>query len=237
MTSTLELREVSVVRDSTSAVEAVDLDVPSGEITALLGSNGAGKSSLVLACAGVVPCTGSIRLDGAELSRLPPQKRRGAGLAAVPEGHRLLRSMTVAENLAVAASLFSKAESRRRVGSVLEIFPELARMLDRRSSSLSGGEQQMLAIGQALLVSPRALLVDELSLGLAPVIVDRLLAILRDLAANGTAVLLIEQSAPKALAVATTAHVMAAGSIVLSAPAVDLRDDVDQLTHAYLGVV
>jgi branched-chain amino acid transport system ATP-binding protein len=215
-------------------VRGATLEVRRGEITALLGPNGAGKSSLVLAVAGVVhPAEGSIRAGGVELAGRRPEKIRGAGVATVPEGHRVLGDLTVADNIRVAAARLPRRARPAALARVHEIFGELRELGDRRAGSLSGGQQQMLALAQAIVCDPKYLVVDELSLGLAPVVVRRLVPALRAIADQGVGVLLIEQFTALALGVSTTAHVLVRGRIRLSEAADVLRRQPELLAASY----
>ena len=234
--ATLELEHVTVTRGSRPVVRDLNLDVPPGQVTALLGPNGAGKSSLVLAVGGVLrPSAGSIRLGGEELAGRRPEAIRKAGVAIVPEGRRLLGDLTVGDNLEVAMFALSKAEGRAGREHALELFPELVKRLDVTSRLLSGGEQQMLVLAQALVSKPRVILIDELSLGLAPIVVQRLIPRIRAVAESGTGVLLIEQFAAVALELATTAHVFEGGLVRWSGPATTLKEDPELLRSAYLA--
>jgi branched-chain amino acid transport system ATP-binding protein len=216
-------------------VREVSLEIPAGEVTALLGPNGAGKSTLVLALGGVLkPLSGTVRLDGTVLSGRRPEKIRGLGLAIVPEGRRLLPELTVEDNLKIATYTLSRGDAARARERALEMFPELEKRLGQNGRSLSGGEQQMLVLAQALVTSPRYVVIDELSLGLAPVVLNRLLPTIRSLAQDGIGVLLIEQFATVALALANRAHIMEGGTIRYSGTADELRKNPDLLSAAYL---
>ena len=231
----LSLNGLTVERGRRAVVRDVSLDVPAGDVTALLGPNGAGKSSLVLAVGGVLrPIAGSVQMDGRDLARQRPELIRRAGVAIVPEGRRLLPDLTVADNIRVAAYTLSADRAKAGRSRVLELFPELTRRLSVPARALSGGEQQMLVLAQAIISAPRYLLIDELSLGLAPVIVNRLLPTIREIAAAGIGVLLIEQFAAVALGLATTAHILEGGRIRYSGPASELRDHPELLRSAYL---
>ncbi|MEV4371257.1 MULTISPECIES: ATP-binding cassette domain-containing protein [unclassified Nonomuraea] len=220
----LEVRGLRVRRGGREVLHDVTLDVPPGRITALLGANGAGKSTLVLAVAGLLPVeAGTVTADGDELTGLRPERVRALGVAAVPEGHRVLRSLSVADNLRVAGP---------DPGPALAAFPELAGLRDRRAGTLSGGQQQMLALAQAVTGGPRYLLVDELSFGLAPAVVSRLVPALAALAEAGAGVLLIEQYTRLALELATRVHVLDRGRVVLRGTPDELRG---RLRSAYLG--
>ena len=232
---TLFLRDVTVARGSRVVVEAVSLEVPPGEVTALLGPNGAGKSSLVLAIGGVLrPQSGSVWLGDQELTRTRPERIRRAGVAIVPEGRRLLPALTVEENLRVATYTLGREEARAASEKALELFPELKRRLRAQARLLSGGEQQMVVLAQALVSEPKVVVIDELSLGLAPVVVSRLIPTLRTITGIGTGVLLIEQFATVALGVANRAYVMNGGKIEFSGDSSELREKPELLHSAYL---
>jgi branched-chain amino acid transport system ATP-binding protein len=231
----LALSGLTVERGRRAVVRDVSLNVPAGDVTALLGPNGAGKSSLVLAVGGVLrPQAGSVRMDGRDLARQRPELIRRAGVAIVPEGRRLLPDLTVEDNIRVAAYSLSADSAKTGRNRVLELFPELTRRLSAPARALSGGEQQMLVLAQAIISAPKYLLIDELSLGLAPVIVNRLVPTIRDIAAAGIGVLLIEQFAAVALGLATTAHILEGGRIRYSGAASELRDHPELLRSAYL---
>jgi branched-chain amino acid transport system ATP-binding protein len=231
----LELRGLTVERGNRAVIRDVSLEIPAGDVTALLGPNGAGKSTLVLAVGGVLrPLAGSVRMNGRDLARQRPELIRRAGVAIVPEGRRLLSDLTVEDNIKVAAYSLSTEAAKGGRSRVLELFPELSRRLSAPARALSGGEQQMLVLAQALISSPRYLLIDELSLGLAPVIINRLMPTIREVAAEGIGVLLIEQFAAVALALATSAYILEGGRIRFSGPASQLRDEPELLRSAYL---
>jgi branched-chain amino acid transport system ATP-binding protein len=231
----LELRDLTVERGRRAVVRDVSLDIPAGDVTALLGPNGAGKSSMVLAVGGVLrPQSGSVRMDGRDLARQRPELIRRAGVAIVPEGRRLLPDLTVEDNIRVAAYALSAEQAKAGRDRVLELFPELSRRLGAPARALSGGEQQMLVLAQALISAPRYLLIDELSLGLAPVVINRLVPTIRAVAAAGIGVLLIEQFAAVALGLATQAYILEGGRIRFSGPASALRDRPELLRSAYL---
>jgi branched-chain amino acid transport system ATP-binding protein len=231
----LELRGLTVERGNRAVVRDVSLEIPAADVTALLGPNGAGKSTLVLAVGGVLrPLAGSVRMNGRDLARQRPELIRRAGIAIVPEGRRLLPDLTVEDNIKVAAYSLSTEAAKTGRNRVLELFPELSRRLTAPARALSGGEQQMLVLAQALISSPRYLLIDELSLGLAPVIINRLMPTIREVAADGIGVLLIEQFAAVALALATRAYILEGGRIRFAGPAGQLRDEPELLRSAYL---
>ncbi|HEY1322829.1 MAG TPA: ATP-binding cassette domain-containing protein, partial [Streptosporangiaceae bacterium] len=195
----------------------------------------AGKSSMVLAVGGVLRLqAGSVRLGGADLANRRPERIRRAGIAIVPEGRRLLPDLSVEDNIGVATYALTKEQAKAGRGWALEMFPELARRLSARARTLSGGEQQMLVLAQALVSRPRYVLIDELSLGLAPVIVNRLIPRIRSVAESGAGVLLIEQFATVALGLANHAYVMEGGRLRFSGLAGELRDKPELLSSAYL---
>jgi branched-chain amino acid transport system ATP-binding protein len=232
----LEFSHVSVKRNGRSVVSDFTLTVGDGEIVTLLGANGAGKSSLVLAAAGVLPTSaGVVRIDGKDLSGLPPHKIRRAGLAAVPEGHRVFSGLTVHESLRVAGSRLSRHELPDGVEAVLALFPEIAERLEQRAVSLSGGQQQMLAIANALVARPKFLLIDELSLGLAPVVVRRLVPAIREVADQGVGILLVEQFAAVALEIASRAAVIDRGRLAFVGQTEELIKQPELLHGAYLA--
>ena len=232
---TLVLDGLTVARGERVVVRDVSLEIPPAEVTTLLGPNGAGKSTLVLAVGGVLrPLAGQVRLDGQELTRLAPERIRQAGVAVVPEGRRLLPDLTVADNLRVATYALSSAAASSGIDYAVELFPELKSRWHLRGRYLSGGEQQMLVLAQAIVSRPRILLVDELSLGLAPVVVKRLVPVLAQLASSGVGVLLIEQFAHVALGLARTAYILEGGRIRYHGTAAELREHPELLRSAYL---
>jgi branched-chain amino acid transport system ATP-binding protein len=207
-----------------------------GQVTTLLGANGAGKSTLVLAVAGLLRASGGrVLLDGVDLTGRRPEQVRSAGVAVVAEGRRLLPGLTVEENLRVATYALGSAQAKRGIESALELFPELERRWRATARLLSGGEQQMVVLAQALVSEPKILLVDELSLGLAPVIVKRLVPTIASAAERGVGVLLIEQFAHVALGLAERAYVIERGRIRYEGPAQKLKDEPELLHSAYLS--
>jgi branched-chain amino acid transport system ATP-binding protein len=231
----LALRGLSVERGKRLVVRDVTIEIGAAEVTALLGPNGAGKSSLVLAVGGVLPLqAGSVLLDGRDLARRRPERIRRSGVAIVPEGRRLLPDLTVEDNIRVASYSLPRDDARAGRERVLELFPELAKRSTARARLLSGGEQQMLVLAQALVSQPRYLLIDELSLGLAPVVVGRLIPAIRAIAQSGIGVLLIEQFAAVALGLARRAYIMEGGELRFSGLASELRDQPELLRSAYL---
>jgi branched-chain amino acid transport system ATP-binding protein len=221
---------------TTEILRGVDLVVRQSEIVAVLGSNGAGKSTLNQAVSGVLrPWTGSVRFDGAAIEREQPAAIVARGLIHVPEGRRIFPNMTVRENLDLGAYRRGRRrrdDNRRRVFS---IFPRLAERQAQRAGTLSGGEQQMLAIGRGLMAEPRLLILDEPSLGLSPLLVEELFALIKGINAQGIALLLVEQNVMHSLEVAQRAYVLDNGMFVLNGSAADLRNAPD-LKRAYLGM-
>ena len=215
-------------------VHDVDLDVAAGSVTVLLGPNGAGKTTLLKALSGLRPRRGEAWLDGAPLPT-SPSAIVARGLSHVPEGRQLFPHMTVSETLELGAWLLPPRQRAARLDDVAALFPTLMARRNQLAGSMSGGEQQLLAIARALMGQPRLLMLDEPSLGLAPRMVDQVLAVVRRFHEQGGTILLVEQSVVKALALADHAYVLERGRIVLHGPARDVRDS-DVLRGAYLGV-
>ena len=231
----LSLRGLTVERGGRAVVRDVSLEIPAGEVTALLGPNGAGKSSLVLAVGGVLRLrAGSVLTGGREFAGRRPERIRHAGIAIVPEGRRLLSDLSVEDNIRVATYALSREQARAGRKRALELFPEIERRLSAPARALSGGEQQMVVLAQALVSQPRFMLIDELSLGLAPVVVNRLIPAIRAVAESGIGVLLIEQFATVALGLANHAHIMEGGRLRFSGLASELREKPALLRSAYL---
>ena len=215
------------------AVREVSLDVHAGETLALVGANGAGKTTLLRTVAGAHrPTGGRVLLDGEDVTHVPAYRRARMGIALVPEGRRLFPELTVEENLRVATA--AGRSGRWDVDEVLEVFPLLEPLRRKRTASLSGGEQQATAIGRALMANPRLLLLDEVSLGLAPVVVDGLYNSLSGLADTGTTIVLVEQDLARAMAVASRVVCMLEGRLVLEGGAGELTRE--QVTEAYFGL-
>ncbi len=233
--ATLRLEGLSVPRGGRTVVSDVSFEIPSGEVTALLGANGAGKSTLVLAVAGLLRVSsGRVMLGDRELTNRAPERIRTAGVAVVAEGRRILPVLTVEDNLKVATYALSREHKKEGIAYALELFPELEKRWRVQARLLSGGEQQMLVLAQALVSRPSILLVDELSLGLAPVVVQRLVPIVEKVATAGMGVLLIEQFAHVALSLAKSAYVLEGGRIRYSGTAEELKRHPDVLHSAYL---
>ena len=231
----LKVSGLTVHRGGRAVVRNVGIEIPAGEVTALLGPNGAGKSSLVLAVGGILrPEAGSIELGDRDYAGKRPERIRRAGVAIVPEGRRLLPELTVEDNIRVATYTLPRAQAETGRARALELFPELEKRLDAPARALSGGEQQMVVLAQALVSQPRYVVIDELSLGLAPVIVNRLIPTIREIAESGIGVLLIEQFVTVALGLANRAHIMEGGRIQFSGLAKELREKPELLHTAYL---
>jgi branched-chain amino acid transport system ATP-binding protein len=233
--ATLTIADLRVPRGGREVLHGVSLEVPPGEVTTLLGPNGAGKSTLVLAVAGGLrPTAGSITLGGVELAKRRSEKIRQVGVAVVPEGRRLLPELSVADNLRVATYVLDSEAAEQGTEHALDLFPELKQRWRATARSLSGGEQQMVVLAQALVSRPSVILVDELSLGLAPLVVKRLVPILASIAESGVGVLLIEQFAHVALGLAHHAYVLQGGRIRYRGTARELQEDPELLHSAYL---
>ena len=219
------------------ALHDVSLGVGNGEIVTILGPNGAGKTSLVNAIAGVLPTwEGSVTFDGVELTTLPPHQVIDHGVALVPEGRRIFPKMTVLENLDIGSyAVTARSGHDAALGSVYGIFPRLEERQSQVAGTLSGGEQQMLAIGRALMAQPRLLLLDEPSLGLAPIVVESIFDVLREINATGVSILLVEQNAVEALDIASRGYVLEDGRVVGEGTAAELEQD-ERLRKAYLGL-
>jgi branched-chain amino acid transport system ATP-binding protein len=229
--ATLEIEGLRVSRGGHPVLHGISLSIPQGAVTTLLGPNGAGKSTMVLAVGGVLRSSGGeVRMNGRALTRLRPEQIRQAGVA----GRRLLPELTVEDNMRVATYTMSRDEARRGIEYAVELFPHLETRWNAVARTLSGGEQQMVVLAQALVSRPKFMLVDELSLGLAPVIVQRLIPALENAAADGVGVLLIEQFVHVALGLAQSAYVLEGGRIVYEGTAAELKDNPERLHSAYL---
>jgi len=232
----LLLRDLTVERGGRAVLKEVSVEIPDGQVTALLGPNGAGKSTLVLAVGGVLrPKAGAVLLAETDLAGRRPERIRQAGVAIVPEGRRLLPDLTVEDNLRVASYALSREQAQAGRTRVLELFPQLGHRLTAAARTLSGGEQQMVVLAQALISRPRYLLIDELSFGLAPSIVNRLAETIQAIAARGVGILLIEQFTTLALSLAKTALVLERGELVFAGASEELRRNPEILHGAYLA--
>ncbi|MCI0811971.1 MAG: ABC transporter ATP-binding protein [Chloroflexi bacterium] len=233
----LKLKDVHASYGQVSALHGVSLEVPEAQIVTVLGANGSGKSATIKAIAGLLPVTaGSIRFQGQEIGGLSADRIVRLGISVVPEGRQLFSEMTVLENLRLGAFTLGKREQvRRQMDQVISYFPRLGDRLRQPANSLSGGEQQMLAIGRALMARPKLLILDEPSIGLAPILVEELFARIKDLSEReGITVLLAEQNANQALSVADYGYVLETGSVVLQDTAQNLLKN-EELRGAYLG--
>jgi branched-chain amino acid transport system ATP-binding protein len=236
MAALLEASGICVSYGKVEAVHAVALRVDAGCIVTVIGANGAGKTTLLAALMGLLPAKGNVRYDGDDLRDLAPERRVARGLALVPERRELFGSMTVADNLRLGAFVRRRdASVAANLASVYERFPRLKDRQDQLASTLSGGERQMLALGRALMSRPRLLMLDEPSLGLAPLIVREIFRIVQDLKRSGVSILLVEQNARAALQVADYGYVLETGSVALEGPAHELEHD-PRIAETYLGL-
>ncbi|MBQ8417928.1 MAG: ABC transporter ATP-binding protein [Phascolarctobacterium sp.] len=232
----LRVEDINVYYGAIHAIKGISLDVPDGEIVALIGSNGAGKSTTLRTISGLMkPKTGRIMYDGEDITGVPAHKIVGKGLCQVPEGRHVFANMTVMENLELGAYLRNDKEGiAKDLEAVFEKFPRLLERKDQISGTLSGGEQQMLAMARALMSRPKLLLLDEPSMGLAPLLVKEIFNIIKEINASGTTVLLVEQNANMALSIADKAYVLETGRITLSGTAAELASS-EEVRKAYLG--
>jgi branched-chain amino acid transport system ATP-binding protein len=234
--SVLKVRGLTLGYNRTDAVKGIDLDVAEGAVVSLIGANGAGKTTTLRGLSGLLKArAGSVLFQGVEMAGQPAYKITRAGIVQVPEGRQVFANMTIEENLRMGAYLVQdKAEiARRRVG-VLDRFPRLGERLQQLAGLLSGGEQQMLAIGRALMADPKLLLLDEPSMGLAPLFIEEIFAIIRALKVEGRTILLVEQNAQAALEVSDHAYVLESGRIKLQGPATEIASN-PEVIAAYLG--
>jgi branched-chain amino acid transport system ATP-binding protein len=236
MTALLELHNVHTYYGHIHALKGVTLDVNEGEVVTLVGSNGAGKSTSLRTISGVVrPRIGSIRLEGKDITGRKPHEVTAMGVGHVPEGRRIFPLLTVLENLEIGAwNVNDRRTISERMEQVFELFPRLKERLSQKGGTLSGGEQQMLAIARALMAQPRVLLLDEPSMGLAPVLVEGIFEIIKRINAQGTTILLVEQNALMALEVAQRGYVLQSGSVVLQDSAHALMNN-EMVKRVYLG--
>jgi branched-chain amino acid transport system ATP-binding protein len=235
----LEVRDVVVHYGRIQALHGVSLVVRDGELVTLLGSNGAGKTTTMRAISGLLPLSsGSVWFEGRNITRVKAHKRVADGLIQAPEGRGVFPGMTVVENLEMGSygrKFASRADHRQRLDWVFETFPRLAERRTQVGGTLSGGEQQMLAIGRALMARPRVLLLDEPSMGLAPMVISQIFGIISEINAQGTTVLLVEQNAQQALSRSDRAYILETGTITRTGPARELLAD-ESIRAAYLGV-
>lgn len=232
----LEIENLEVYYGVIKALKGISFEVNEGEIVALIGANGAGKTTTLHAVTGLIPSScGTIRLEGKDITRVPGHKMVSMGMAHVPEGRRVFSQLTVLENLKLGAyTRKDKTEVEETLKMIYQRFPRLEERKNQLSGTLSGGEQQMLAMGRALMSKPKLIVMDEPSMGLSPIYVNEIFDIIREINKGGTTVLLVEQNAKKALSIANKAYVLETGSIVLSGDAKELMND-DSVKKAYLS--
>ncbi|MGA9535025.1 MAG: ABC transporter ATP-binding protein [Desulfobacterales bacterium] len=232
----LSVEDIHTYYGHIHALKGISLEVKEKEIVCLIGSNGAGKSTTLMTVNGILhPAEGRILFLGQDITTLPADKIAGLGITQVPEGRRILPRLSVEDNLEMGAFLVKdKKEIRKNRDEVFELFPLLAKRRKQQGGTLSGGEQQMLAIGRALMSKPKLLLLDEPSLGLAPLIVEKIFDIIRQINESGTTIFLVEQNANMALSISGNAYVMESGLITLTGAAKDLAKD-EAIRKAYLG--
>jgi branched-chain amino acid transport system ATP-binding protein len=231
----LEVREIHTFYGNIEALKGVTLEVNDGEIVTLIGSNGAGKSTTLRSISGLSPArAGTILFDGREIQLMPPQEVVKMGISQSPEGRRCFPRMTVRENLELGAYLRRDAHIKEDLDRVYELFPRLLERDKQKAGTMSGGEQQMLAIGRALMGRPRLLLLDEPSMGIAPILVERIYETIAEINRQGTTILLVEQNANFALGVSNRGYVLETGKVVLTNDSAALRKD-PEVQKAYLG--
>ena len=232
----LEVRDLHAGYGLTRVLEGVSLHVNAGEIVAVLGSNGAGKTTLNMAISGLVkPRAGSVTFEGRDITGRPPAEIMGAGLIQVPEGRKIFPNLSVRENLELGSYRRAKPNRARNLDRVFETFPRLKERTVQAAGTLSGGEQQMLAIGRGMMAEPRLLILDEPSLGLSPLLVEEMFALIRRLHGQGLAIMLVEQNVAQSLDVADRAYVLENGRFAISGAAASVRED-PELKRAYLGL-
>ncbi|MDD6807502.1 MAG: ABC transporter ATP-binding protein [Oscillospiraceae bacterium] len=232
----LEIKDLEVYYGVIQALKGISFEVNEGEIVTLIGANGAGKTTTMQSIMGLIPVkSGSIIYDGQDITKTPCHKIVHLGMTQVPEGRRVFQELTVYENLLMGAySIKDKKQIKKDVEEIYEWFPRLKERKDQVAGTLSGGEQQMLAMGRAMMSRPKLLMLDEPSMGLSPLFVDQVFDIIQDFHKRGTTVLLVEQNANKALQIADRAYVLEVGEIAISGKASDLLND-DSIKKAYLG--
>ncbi len=232
----LEIKDLEVYYGVIQAIKGISFEVNEGEIISLIGANGAGKTTILHTITGLLsPKKGSIIFEGKDITKTPAHKIVGLGMAHVPEGRRVFAEMSVYQNLKMGAYTRSdKGEIAQTLEKVYKRFPRLEERKNQLAGTLSGGEQQMLAMGRALMSNPRIILMDEPSMGLSPILVNEIFDIIQSVSEAGTTVLLVEQNAKKALAIADRAYVLETGRIVMSGDAKELMND-DSIKKAYLG--
>jgi len=233
----LSIENLEAGYQSVQILNGVSLNIGTNEVVSLLGSNGAGKTTTVKALCGLIPAlAGRIALDGIDISRLPAHRRVAAGLVLVPEGRKIFPSLTVHENLELGSYLPSAKKQRRQsLERVMQMFPILRERTNQSAGTLSGGEQQMLALGRGLMALPRLLVLDEPSLGLAPLVVEEIFTAVRRIRDEGVPILLVEQNVNQALSISDRAYVLEDGRIAISGKGRDLLED-DRIRRVYLGM-
>ena len=232
----LEVKDLSVYYGVIQALKGISFEVEEGDVIALIGANGAGKTTTLHALTGLIPVkSGSIVFEGKDITKVPGYKLVSMGIAHVPEGRRVFAQLTVLQNLKMGAyTRNNKQESEETIQKIYKRFPRLEERKNQLAGTLSGGEQQMLAMGRALMSHPRLLVMDEPSMGLSPLYVNEIFEIIKEISAEGTTVLLVEQNAKKALSIANKAYVLETGKIVLRGDAKELMNN-DQVKKAYLS--
>ena len=233
----LELKHTAVHYGKVEAIRDISIQVKEGSVVTLIGANGAGKSTTLRMISGLVrPSSGDVLFEGNSITELPPEEITGIGIAHVPEGRHVFPQMTVMENLEMGAYLRRDAkELARNIELVFSHFPRLKERINQAAGTMSGGEQQMVAMGRALMSSPRLILMDEPSLGLSPIMCQEIAHIIKEIHAQGSTIVLVEQNARLALALADYGYVLETGNIALEGKAEDLRDD-DEVRKTYLGM-
>jgi branched-chain amino acid transport system ATP-binding protein len=234
MSAILDVSGITVRYGRVEAVSEVSLSVAGGSIATVIGANGAGKTTLLAALMGLLPHDGTVRFDGEDITRMPAEDRVGLGISLVPEQRDLFTTMTVLENLELGAFRRNRAARAESIEKVCALFPRLAERRAQEAGTLSGGERQMLAMGRALMAAPRLLMLDEPSLGLAPLVVRDILQAVSELRDAGISILLVEQNARAALRIADSCHVMELGRITIEGPAATLSGD-SRIADIYLG--
>ena len=236
MASMLEVKDLKVYYGMIQAIKGVPFHVDEGEVVALIGANGAGKTTILHTVSGLIsPKEGSVTFEGKDIVKIPGHKIVTMGMSHVPEGRRVFSQLTVLQNLKMGAyTRKDKEEINQTLKTVFEHFPRLEERQNQIAGTLSGGEQQMLAMGRALMAHPKIILMDEPSMGLSPIFVNEIFEIIKQVSKAGTTVLLVEQNAKKALSIADRAYVLETGNIVLEGKASDLLND-DSIKKAYLG--
>ena len=232
----LEVKNLEVYYGVICALKGISFEVNEGEIVSLIGANGAGKTTMMQSVVGLLPKkSGTVIFDGHDITKTPSHKIVGMGMTQVPEGRRIFQELSVYENLMMGAyTVKDQQKFKEDLESIYERFPRLAERRNQIAGTLSGGEQQMLAMSRALMIHPKLLMLDEPSMGLAPILVDHVFSIIKELHESGTTILLVEQNASKALEIADRAYVMETGSITLSGTGIELAQS-DEVRKAYLG--